>query len=202
MRMKKIFLVLAAALCVATVSAQSKFESQVKQAAQTIASQKWSVGLRLGSGAQVDAECFYAGDKYVEARLGLGWIGGLGADCSVLHNWNCCNWDWTPQAGKWFLDAGVGATIGGGKAHCSFGVAGQVKFGIKFNKVPIRLAIDLTPSVGPWVVYGHKVSTEVPTYDSTGAQTGTETVTVKQKAQWGFYSTGLLNGAISATWCF
>ena len=51
MRMKKIFLVLAAALCVATVSAQNKFESQVKQAAQTIASQKWSVGLRLGSGA-------------------------------------------------------------------------------------------------------------------------------------------------------
>ena len=202
MRMKKIFLVLAAALCVATVSAQNKFESQVKQAAQTIASQKWSVGLRLGSGAQVDAECFYAGDKYVEARLGLGWIGGLGADCSVLHNWNCCNWDWTPQAGSWFLDAGVGATIGGAKHVMWVGVAGQVKFGIKFNKVPIRLAIDLTPSVGPWVVYGQKVSTEVPTYDSTGAQTGTETVTVKQKAQWGFYSTGLLNAAISATWCF
>ena len=202
MRMKKIFLVLAAALCVATVSAQSKFESQVKQAAQTVAAQKWSVGLRLGSGAQVDAECFYAGDKYVEARLGLGWIGGFGADCSVLHNWNCCNWDWTPQAGKWFLDAGVGATIGGAKHVMWVGVAGQVKFGIKFNKVPIRLAIDVTPSVGPWVVYGQKVSTEVPTYDSTGAQTGTETITAKQNAKWGFYSTGLLNAAISATWCF
>ena len=200
--MKKIFLVLAAALCVATVSAQSKFESSVKQAAKTVASQKWSVGLRLGSGAQVDAECFYAGDKYVEARLGLGWIGGFGADCSVLHNWNCCNWDWTPQAGKWFLDAGVGATIGGAKHVMWVGVAGQVKFGIKFNKVPIRLAIDVTPSVGPWVVYGQKVSTEVPTYDSTGAQTGTETITAKQNAKWGFYSTGLLNAAISATWCF
>ena len=201
MRMKKIFLVLAAALCVATVSAQSKFESQVKQAAQTVAAQKWSVGLRAGAGAQVKAECFYAGDKYFEGLLGWGFLTGA-LDFTVIHNWNCYNWDWTPQAGSWFLDAGVGANIGGSKAHCSFGIAGQVKFGIKFNKVPIRLAIDVTPSVGPWVVYGQKVSTEVPTYDSTGAQTGTETVTVKQKAKWGFYSTGLLNAAISATWCF
>ena len=197
MRMKRIFLVLAAALCVATVSAQNKFESQVKQAAQTIASQKWSVGLRLGSGAQVDAECFYAGDKYVEARLGLGWIGGLGADCSVLHNWNCCNWDWTPQAGKWFLDAGVGATIGGAKHVMWVGVAGQVKFGIKFKKAPIRLAIDVTPVVGPWVDYNRYVDTLKD--DITGESA---TVRVNGKNEWHYNSLSLSNVAISATYCF
>ena len=53
--MKKIFLVLAAALCVATVSAQNKFEQGVDKLVKTAAAQKWSVGLRVGAGAQVDA---------------------------------------------------------------------------------------------------------------------------------------------------
>ena len=122
MRMKKIFLVLAAALCVATVSAQNQFESSVKQAAQTVASQKWSVGARVGSGFQAQAECFYAGDKYFEGRLGLGWLGGFGADFTALHNWNVCNWDWTPSAGKWFLDAGVGVNLGGATHFMYVGV--------------------------------------------------------------------------------
>jgi hypothetical protein len=183
--MKKIFLVLAAALCVATVSAQNKFESQVKQAAQTVAAQKWSVGLRAGAGAQVKAECFYAGDKYFEGLLGWGFVTGA-LDFTVIHNWNCYNWDWTPQAGNWFLDAGVGANIGGSKAHCSFGIAGQVKFGIKFNKVPIRLSIDYTP------VIGAEVATAKAEFDG---------VVVKEKAA-GFYGSGLGNFGISATYCF
>ena len=195
--MKKIFLVLAAMFCVATVSAQKDFKSSVKQAVETIASQKWSVGLRLGSGAQVDAECFYAGDKYVEARLGLGWIGGLAADASVLHNWNCCNWDWTPNAGKWFLDAGVGATIGGAKHVMWVGVAGQVKFGIKFNKVPIRLAVDVTPGFGPVLHLPYRETVEIPNADGSVTKT-----TVKYGGGAGFYANGLLNLGLSATYCF
>ncbi len=197
MRMKKIFLVLAAALCVATVSAQNQFESSVKQAAQTIASQKWSVGLRLGSGAQVDAECFYAGDKYVEARLGLGWLNGFGADFTVLHNWNCFTWDWTPQAGQWFLDAGVGVNLGGAKHFMYVGVAGQAKFGIKFNKVPIRLAIDVTPAFGPYFHLPYSEMVEVP-----NASGGVDKVKVKYGGGVGFYSHGLLNFGLSATYCF
>ena len=200
--MKKIFLVLAAALCVATVSAKNKFESSVKQAAQTIASQKWSAGLRVGSGLQADAECFYAGDKYVEARLGLGWIDGIGADFTVLHNWNCFNWDWTPSVGQWFFDAGVGANLGGNRHGLSVGVAGQAKFGIKFNKVPIRLAIDVTPSIGIWHAYGQKVVVEYPLFDDAGQQVGVETQTYRSKSHTGFYSSGLLNFGISATYCF
>ena len=176
MRMKKIFLVLAAAiLCVSTASAQKDFKSSVKQAAQTAASAKWSAGLRVNGGVQAMAECFYAGDKYVEGRLGLGIFGGLGADFTFLHNWNCCNWDWTPKAGSWFLDAGVGANVGGNGGHCYAGIAGDVKFGIKFHKVPIRLAVDYTPVIGWDFVYGANDHLHTP----------------------GFY-----NIALSATYCF
>ena len=195
--MKKIFLVLAAALCVASVSAQSKFETSVKQAAQAVASQKWSVGLRVGSGLQVDAECFYAGDKYVEGRLGLGWIGGLGADFTALHNWNCCNWNWTPNAGAWFLDAGVGVNLGGAKHFMYVGVAGQVKFGIKFNKVPIRLAVDVTPAIGPCFALPYTETVEVA-----NANGGVDRVKVKYGGAAGFYANGLLNLGLSATYCF
>ena len=177
MRMKKIFLVLAAAiLCVSTASAQKDFKSSVKQAAQTAASAKWSAGLRVNGGVQAMAECFYAGDKYVEGRLGLGIFGGLGADFTFLHNWNCCNWDWTPNAGAWFLDAGVGANVGGNGGHCYVGIAGDVKFGIKFHKVPIRLAVDYTPVIG-W------------NFNYNGVEDN-------------FHTPGFYNIALSAAYCF
>ena len=200
--MKKIFLVLVAALCVASVSAQDKFKSQVKQVAQTVAAQKWSVGLRAGSGVQVDAECFYAGNKYFEGRLGLGLIGGLGVDFTVLHNWNCCNWDWTPKAGTWFLDAGVGVNVGGHAKGLWCGVAGQAKFGIKFKEVPIRLAVDVTPVIGPWINYGYKTTVDNPILDDAGQQVGVEKVPVKHPATAGFRGLGLVGVALSATYCF
>ena len=200
--MKKIFLVLAAALCVASVSAQSKFESSVKQAAKTVAAQKWSAGLRVGSGAEVVAECFYAGDKYVEGRLGLGWIGGLGANFTAIHNWNCCNWDWTPSVGKWYLDAGLGANLGGAKHVMWVGVVGQAKFGIKFNKVPIRLALDVTPGFGPVFALPYSTTTETPVYDDNGTQVGVEKTKIKINGGVGFHTNGILNLGLSATYCF
>ena len=177
--MKKFLLVVVAMLCVATVSAQSKFESSVKQAAQTVASQKWSVGLRVGSGLQADAECFYAADKYVEGRLGMSWVhGGIIADFTALHNWNVCNMDWTPSAGKWFFDAGVGVNVGGAANLVTLGVAGQAKLGIKFNAAPVRLAFDFSPVVGPAIIYW------------------------KGDSAAGFNTMGLCNLGISATYCF
>ena len=167
MRMKKIFLVLAAALCVATVSAQ----------------QKWSIGARVGSGFQADAEWFYSGDKYVEGRFGMGWLSGaLTADFTALHNWNCCNWDWTPSVGKWYLDAGVGVNLGGAAHYVYGGVAGDVKFGIKFNKVPIRLSVDYTPVLGIAGWYGKDLGDSV------------------KRAY--LYTPGFYNFALSATYCF
>ena len=73
--MKKILLIVVALFCITTVSAQSKFESSVKNAAQTVASQKWSAGLRVGSGVQGYAECFYSDKAYVEGRLGFQYVG-------------------------------------------------------------------------------------------------------------------------------
>ncbi len=194
--MKKIFLVLAAALCVATVSAQNKFQSAVK----AVASSDWSVGARVGSGLQVDAECFYGDKTYVEGRFGMGWLGGVAADFSVLHNWNLCNWDWTPSVGKWYLDAGCGLNIGGGKGFVYGGVAGQAKFGIKFNKVPIRLALDYTPVLG---VYGTYLTGDerkfVKEWNKEAKAAGYPTI---KTGSAGFYGLGWANFALSATYCF
>ena len=176
--MKKILLSLVALLCVATVSAQSKFESSVKNAAQTVASQKWSAGLRVGSGLQGYAECFYSDKAYVEGRLGMQYVAGVCADFTLLHNWNVCTMDWTPSAGKWFFDAGVGVNVGGVPHVATVGVAGCAKLGIKFDSAPVRLAVDITPSIGPIIGYGKGWS---------GAS---------------FYYMGLCNVGISAAYCF
>ena len=83
--------------------------------------------------------------------VGLGLLGGSGFTAAALYQWNVAQMDWTPKAGTWFFDAGVGAQAalllhdeGGVYA----GAVGDAKFGIKFNKVPIKLAIDYTPGIG------------------------------------------------------
>ncbi len=163
--MKKIFLVLAAIFCVATVSAQ-----------------KWAVGGRIGSGLQAVGEYSYSEKAYVEARFGMQWVAGLAADFTALHNWNVCNMDWTPSAGKWFFDAGVGVNVGGAANVAYVGVAGMAKLGLKFNKVPLKLSLDFTPSFGPIIGYAHY----------RGAS-----------AHWvGFYSYGICNLGVSAVYCF
>lgn len=190
--MKKIFLVMVAVLCVASVSAQNK----VQDAVNYVASQKWSVGLRVGSAEQIVAECFYSDKAYIEARLGWGIVNGC-FDFAAIHNWNCCAWDWTPSAGQWYLDAGVGASIAGNGKFTAAGVVGDVKFGIKFNKVPIRLAIDVSPAFG----YSHTYATTSET-SSTNDAGETVTVSTKVPASGGFWRSGLLAGGISATYCF
>ena len=171
--MKKILLILVAVLCVTTVSAENK----IKDAANYVASQKWSVGLRATYGVQAVAECFYSDKAYFEGRLGL--FNGLAADFTVIHNWNLFAWDWTPSVGQWYFDAGVGGNIGGHAHFCYGGVVGQAKFGIKFNKVPIRLAIDYSPAINIGGTYGFEEANVV-----------------------GLYTAGFFNGGLSATWCF
>ena len=168
--MKKLLLSLAALLCVATASAKG---------GNFFTNHDWAAGLRTGYGLQIDAECFLNQNNYVEARVGL--YGGLCADFTGLYNWHLMDFDWTPSVGKWYFDAGVGGNIGG-FAHFAYGgVAGLAKLGIKFNKVPIRLAIDWTPVLGVCGWYG----------DAGDTATGV-----------GFYGLGLGNVGVSATWCF
>ena len=179
--MKKILLVIAAVmLCASSVSAKSKF-------VDAIASQKWSLGLRVGGGVHADAECFYGKNTYVEARFGMSYLAGVSADFQAFHNWNCCNWNWTPSVGKWYLDAGVGFNLGGFAHYAYGGVAGQVKFGLKFKKVPIRLSVDYSPVIGVcgWYYNGKTDLGDSVSYNSAY-----------------FYSKGFANLGVSATYCF
>ena len=132
--MKKLFLALAFVFCAASVSAQG-----------------WGIGARANAGLQLQGEYQFATENYLEGRLGLNFIQGLNVDLTLLYQWNVAQMDWTPNAGTWFVDLGLGAQgalylkeNGGVYA----GAVGDAKFGIKFNRVPIKLAIDYTPGLG------------------------------------------------------
>ena len=91
---------------------------------------------------------------------------------NTLRPWNPKDWNWTPNLGWWFVDAG--AFVGAGYGQVNFGVAGSAKFGILFKKVPIRLAVDVTPKIGLYAYNG-------------GIH---------------FWGTGLFNSGLTATYCF
>ena len=138
--MKKLFLALAFVFFATSASAQG-----------------WGIGARINAGVQLQGEYHFASENYLDARLGIAFPSGLNLDITVLHQWNIGNWDWTPKAGTWFFDAGVGPQVAlylkdNGGVYA--GVAGDAKFGIKFNKVPIKLAVDYTPGVGLLCVNG------------------------------------------------
>ena len=117
--------------------------------------QDWSVGGRLGSGFQAVGQYGYNQKSYVEARFGAGWLdGGVTADFTALHNWKIATMDWTPSAGDWFFDAGVGVNVGGAGNFAYVGVAGMARLGFTFNNAPISLSVDYTPVIGPAIVYG------------------------------------------------
>ena len=135
--MKKFLLSLVALLCVSGAFAQD-----------------WKVGGRLGSGFQADAQYAYNGNDYLEARFGASWLdGGVTADFTVLHNWHILDMDWTPKAGTWFFDAGVGLNVGGREHYAYVGVAGMARLGFEFKKAPVSLSVDYTPVLGPEIGY-------------------------------------------------
>ena len=116
--------------------------------------QDWSVGGRLGSGFQAVGQYGYNQKSYVEARFGAGWLdGGVTADFTALHNWKIATMDWTPSAGDWFFDAGVGVNVGGARRYAYVGIAGMARLGFTFNNAPVSLSIDYTPVIGPEMVY-------------------------------------------------
>ena len=104
--------------------------------AWSASAQNWTVGGRIGSGFQAVGQYVFSNDNYVEARFGAYWAnagGTVTADFSVLYNWNVCNMDWTPSAGRWFFDAGAGINVGGKGHYAYVGVAGSAKLGIAFK---------------------------------------------------------------------
>lgn len=145
--------------------------------------QGWAVGGRVGSGLQAVGEYGFENGNYVEARFGMSWLsdtGGLTADFTALYNWNVCTMEnWTPSAGDWFFDAGVGVNVGGEAHYAYVGAAGCAKLGIKFHSVPLKLSVDWTPCIGPEMLYG----------------AGFKTIA-------DFNTMGLVNFGISCVYCF
>lgn len=177
--MKKILMI--AAIALGFAAAASAQEWKVGDTTLDFNKKTWRVGARLGSGFQAVGEWEYNSKNYIEARFGMAWYHGglLTADFTFLHNWNVCKMDWTPGAGQWFFDAGVGLTVGGRANFVNLGVAGSAKLGIEFNSAPIRLSLDFSPAIGPWIVY-------IP-----GGGAGA-----------GFNAHGFANLGLSAVYCF
>lgn len=115
--------------------------------ASVASAQDWGIGGRLGYGVQVVGQKYFGSGDYLEARLGLNGFGSAGVELSALYTWNTFNWDWTP--GNWFLDFGVGGTLTAVRHWTFVGVQGMAKFGYTFEDVPLSLAIDYSPAVGP-----------------------------------------------------
>ena len=124
--------------------------------AWSASAQNWTVGGRIGSGFQAVGQYVFSNDNYVEARFGAYWAnagGTVTADFTALYNWNICNMDWTPSAGRWFFDAGAGINVGGKGHYAYVGVAGSAKLGIAFKGAPVRLSFDWSPAFGPGISY-------------------------------------------------
>lgn len=185
--MKKLFITMVVALCAASVSAQD----WVNQATDA---SKWAVGGRVLSGFQAQAEYSLGEKNYLEGRFGAAWhsFGGVSADFEALYNWRLFQWDWTPNAGQWFFDAGCGVVVGGREHYAYVGAAGQAKFGIKFKGAPVRLAFDWTPFIGPGIDYGIKY----PYLDSN------LNIRYKKETHARFNEYGFCNFGISCVYCF
>lgn len=163
--------------------------------------QEWSVGARAGSGFQAVGQYSLNQKNYVEARFGLNLAHCASADLTGLYNWRLLQWDWTPEAGTWFLDAGVGASVGGAKHYAYFGATGMARFGFKFRKVPISLSIDYSPVIGLDFLYGPGGGA-----DNNGTEAGYAPVETRAAANKrttvGFHGAGLWNSGITFTYTF
>ena len=162
--MKKLLIFVISLLCVTTTFAQTYYQPS---------RQNWSVGARVGSGFHAVAQYNYNGSNYIEARLGTSWnnlehtifyadgtynTSRVMADFSILHNWHLLDMDWTPGTGNWFVDAGVGVNVGGRPHYAYVGVQGLARMGFTFFDVPVTIALDWAPVLGPGIVYVGKAN--------------------------------------------
>lgn len=129
--MKKLLVAVLAIFCVSTASAQ-----------------EFNLGARFGAGFQVVGQYGLSSSNYIEGRLGTTWAEADGYspfDITATYNWKIETMNWTPSVGKWFFDAGVGVNAWAHKQVSSFAIAGVARLGLKFNDVPVSLALDWTP---------------------------------------------------------
>ena len=122
--MKKFLVALVAMFCVTAVSAQVN-----------------NVGLRFNGGIELAGQYDLSKANYIDGRIGFGkhHIGVTG-----IYTWKIQEFNWTPQYGKWFFDAGVGASATFSEP-LFLSVVGSAKLGFKFKNAPVSVIWDLCP---------------------------------------------------------
>lgn len=120
-----------------------------------------NVGARFGasgySGFELTAQYDLSKTNYIEGRIGFG---GYGTELTGIYNYELRAFNWTPDLGQWFFDAGYGARVGLGGAM-EVGVVGTAKLGLNLKSVPVGIAFDFTPSINfcPQAAPGYKINT-------------------------------------------
>lgn len=122
--MKKFLVALVAMFCVTAVSAQID-----------------NVGLRFNGGVEVVGQYDLSKANYVEGRLGL----GNSISVTGIYTWKIQEFNWTPEYGKWFFDAGVGASATFSNPVW-LSVVGSAKLGFKFKTAPVSVICDVCPT--------------------------------------------------------
>lgn len=108
-----------------------------------------AVGLRVGGSVDLIYEYHHRATRHWQFALSLPNYDGV--SLSGIHYWRLKQWKWSPDGCDWFLDAGVGPTVG--VYHFDdtgflVGAVGACAMGCRFKRVPISLAIDYKPVVG------------------------------------------------------
>lgn len=103
------------------------------------------LGFRVGSGAELQYERYFNSGSVLKLNAGLYDYAGNYFG-TVIYDWDCFTWEnWTPKAGDWFFNAGLGASFGTWKSDFNVGFLGEVSFGIHFKGAPISLSVDYRP---------------------------------------------------------
>ena len=134
--MKKLLVILALFTGIATAaSAQSR-----------------AIGARIGYGLELSYQHYVEPDVFVEADLGLDFVGKGGFRATALYDWEIAHPDWTPQ-GEWMIYAGPGATMGvlcnqrDRDAGFMLGICGQL--GVEYTfQFPLAVSLDVRPMLG------------------------------------------------------
>ena len=121
--MKKFLVALVAMFCVTAVSAQVN-----------------NVGVRFNGGIEVVGQYDLSKANYVEGRIGL----NNNISLTGIYTWKIQEFNWTPQYGKWFFDAGVGASATFSEP-VFLSVVGSAKLGFEFKNAPVSVIWDLCP---------------------------------------------------------
>ncbi len=137
MDMKKLFLILAAALCFTfAANAQSK-----------------ALGVRIGTGMELSYQHYVnpSSADFLEFDLGLnGWRGGFSAD--GIWNFSIAQPSWSSE-GTWGFYGGPGvsvAAIRDADDHGTIlhlGILGNLGLEYTFDSIPLNLSLDVRPRI-------------------------------------------------------